>query len=498
MDDNFGILPYKLGQAKITVQTHNLIHYYDLNPIVDEANKLDNKTQTISNSLITNPEYYNNSATYLKILNLTKKRVERKINQLIPRPRRTKRGLINIAGSIFKAITGNLDAKDGIHYENLIKELQQNQNELTTNIYRQNSISLNVIENFNLTMFQMSKNMEIIEKRIKEIGYIAKETANKENMYFIKDILIQIINLYEIFDSILQDIETSITFAKLGTFHPSIMETADLFLELKKLEIKVKPQNLPLQVTLENTLEYEKVIEVESFILNGRITYLLKVPLTNTDNFDYYHLYSIPIRRQSQFKVVIPRGKYLILNQIHYSYPEESCKRMSQDLFICKPETLEETGESSPCETQLLNSLQSSRNCQQIDVTITRAVANRVDSSNKWILVIPTDKTIKLICNGQEEYKKMSGSFLLTVPKECRAKGEDVTITNDRSTTTMNEPITFPKLDNQPPNLLHLDLDFHLQELKLDELHKLRSEIQENYPKLLYNPVSTLLVYGQY
>ncbi|XP_066157801.1 uncharacterized protein, partial [Euwallacea fornicatus] len=322
-----------------------------------------------------------------------------------------------------------------------------------------------------------------MEKRIKQIGYMTQETASKENMYFIKDILIQIINLYEIIDSMLQDIETSITFAKLGTFHPSIMETANLFLELKKLEIKVKPQNLPLQITLENILEYEKIIEVESFILNGRITYLLNIPLTNLDNFDYYHLYSIPVRRQSPFRAVIPRGKYLILNQDHYAYPEEACKRTSQNLFICKPEILEETSENGPCETQLLNSLQASANCQQIDVTITRAIANRIDSSDRWVLIMPTEKTIKLKCNGQEEYKRISGSFLLTVPEECRAEGEDIVINNDRSTTAANEPITFPRLEDQPPKLPHLDLNFHLQEVKLDELHRLKSEIQENNPE---------------
>ncbi|XP_066157763.1 uncharacterized protein [Euwallacea fornicatus] len=137
-----------------------------------------------------------------------------------------------------------------------------------------------------------------------------------------------------------------------------------------------------------------------------------------------------------------------------------------------------------PCETQLLNSLQASANCQQIDVTITRAIANRIDSSDRWVLIIPTEKTIKLKCNGQEEYKRISESFLLTVPEECRAEGEDIVINNDRSTTTTNEPITFPRLDDQPPNLPHLDLNFHLQEVKLDELYRLKSEIQEDNPEL--------------
>lgn len=50
--DNAGILPFKLGNAKLTEYTHTLIHYYDLNPILVEINKLHFKAENITSSLI--------------------------------------------------------------------------------------------------------------------------------------------------------------------------------------------------------------------------------------------------------------------------------------------------------------------------------------------------------------------------------------------------------------------------------------------------------------
>lgn len=40
---------------------------------------------------------------------------------------RNKRGLINVLGSVFKFVSGNLDASDGERYNAAIKELQTNQ-----------------------------------------------------------------------------------------------------------------------------------------------------------------------------------------------------------------------------------------------------------------------------------------------------------------------------------------------------------------------------------
>lgn len=489
---NPGIIPLKLGNAKLTEYTHTLIHYYDLNPILIEINKLHFKSENITNSLITHKEYFAESSNYLKILNLTQDRVENKIKEILPHPQRTRRGLVNIVGSIFKAITGNLDASDGEHYEKIIQILEQNQNKLAGNIRNQNSISTSVINKFNSTVQQIGQNEKLIENKINQISLIVQKTTYRENSHFIKDLLNQIINLYEIINSILQDIENSITFARLKIMHPSIITLNDLFNELKKLEKLVGSNLLPLPINLEHMFSFEKIIDIDCFILNNKITYLLRVPISKPSDFEYFHLYSVPTIHQSLFKVVIPRDKYLIKNQLHYSYRGTPCKEVVPSLFICEEEDLQEIEMGSPCEVQLLQSTKNTSTCQQIDVTITQPVINQLDKTNSWLLILPTDKIVELKCPVQDERRKLCGTFLVNIPIECRFKFDEISIThNQQIIDSGKQPILFPDLEYTPPQFPLLNLSFHLHKIKLDELHELRNKIEENEPHI-FNEVSTV------
>lgn len=123
INDNPGIIPLNLGTAKVQEFTYTLIHYYDLNPIILEINKLYIKSKNISETIIPNSEYLFETSNYFKILKLIQDRVETKIVEILPHPNRIKRGLINALGSVFKAVSGNLDASDGERYEKLIAEL---------------------------------------------------------------------------------------------------------------------------------------------------------------------------------------------------------------------------------------------------------------------------------------------------------------------------------------------------------------------------------------
>lgn len=167
-----------MGQAKIQEYTHTFIHYYDLNPIIIEINRLHIQSINLLININTNPNYTAETSNYVKILNLTKDKVEVKLKEIIPHPQRTKRGLINGLGSIFKSITGNLDASDGERYDKLIRQLQVNQNDLAGNIVQQNTISLEIINKFNETVQQIKHNEKLLQSKIEQIAIIAEQVGN--------------------------------------------------------------------------------------------------------------------------------------------------------------------------------------------------------------------------------------------------------------------------------------------------------------------------------
>nr|CAI5841908.1 unnamed protein product [Callosobruchus analis] len=69
-----------------------------------------------------------------------------------------------------QAITGNLDARDGEKFESLTSELQNNQNKISEAINSQSTLSVELIDNFNKTISQVTHNQLVLENKIKELS----------------------------------------------------------------------------------------------------------------------------------------------------------------------------------------------------------------------------------------------------------------------------------------------------------------------------------------
>lgn len=433
---------------------------------------------------------------------MTKEKVEIKLKEILPHPQRTKRGLINGLGSIFKSISGNLDAADGERYDNLIRQIQNNQNKLAAGIAKQNSISTDIINKFNLTIQQISHNEKALQSEIERIAAIAEQNLKRKNSNFIKDILNQIINMYEIINSILQDIENSITFTRLNIMHPSIIKTVDLFKELLKLKKNIQPGQLPFEVTLQNTLLAEKLIEIECYILNNKITYLLRLPIMYPETFNYYHLYPIPVYSQSQFKAIIPNNKYLLKNKLYFTFESDKCTKLAPQYFACKKLDIKEIDENSPCEIQLLD-IKNTSACKRTQIKITRPIIKQLEESTQWIGMFPSKQAITMKCQQQEEVQKLIGTYLINIPIGCEVITAQEKINNKEQALNQNEPIFFPQLDQERNPAPYQNFTIHLENINLDELQDIKKQIVENQPQIFYDDVGishipstwTLLLY---
>lgn len=455
-----------------------LIHYYDLNPIIMEINKLHLKAQNITNILTTHTEYLDDNAIHLQILGISQTRVENKIKEIVPQSQRIKRGLVNMLGSVFKAVTGNLDALDGERYDQIIKQIQSNQNQLAENAFKQNSISLQIISKFNKTVEQVGKHEKLLESKIKQISYIMQKTTFKENSIYIKNVLSEIINLYTYIDSLLQDVENSITFCKLKTIHPSIIKTEDLFLELKSLEKRVGTEQMPIKPELDNIHLYEDIIDIECFIHNNKITYLLHIPITRKEQFELYHLYSTPILKESRFKTILPRNKFLIKSKLHFAYQTQGCQKISSQQYFCNSKDLTEIDEKNcPCAVCLLSQIRECSGCQPIEIQIEEPIVNQLSNSHQWLIVSPKKQKVKLQCPTQIEALNLFGTYIVDIPRGCEFSINDQFIVTDEKTSNASMSILFPDFGELPNLMPSLKLDFKMNDLKLDGLQELRTQI---------------------
>lgn len=483
----------KLGTAKLQQSSFTLIHYFDLNSLILEINKLNIKSNNLTLLINKNKNYTFDSINYLNILNVLQDRVHSELNQIIPRSERIKRGIINALGSVFKTISGNLDASDGERYDTLINNLQTNQKNLAENILKQNSLSLRVINKFNSTVKQILHNEKLLEFKINQIEQIVQGAVYRENSMFIKDALIQLINIYQIVDNILQDIENSIAFSKSRIFHSSIMKTEDLFNELINIQKIVGIDKMPLNVTFENILLYEKFIQVECYILHNRITYLLKIPLTFKETFDYFHLYSVPVYVKGLFKVVIAKNKFLLKNKLHYTFQTNKCHDTRDQLFICDESDVREVKDQDSCAVQLLGEIQNLSQCYQIETKISHSFSKQLSSSNNWIYVTPFEEIMNLKCLQQEESVRVFGTYLLEVPVNCRVKtNNELIFNNQKSIKVKPQPFLFSDFYGNIDLLQSVNLSAHIDNINLDELYKLKSEIKDNKPQLVFEKVSAV------
>lgn len=501
LNSNPGIIPLKLGSAKLEKYSHSLIYFYDLNPLGNEIQKLNKKSFQIVELINKNRNYSYETSNYLKILKLVKETTETKLSEIIPRPMRPKRGLINGVGSIFKAITGNLDASDGERYEALIRQLQINQEKLSSSIVTQNSISLELITKFNNTIEKVSHNEKLLEDRLNQIAKMVENNLFNEDILFIKDVLIQLITLYEYITSILQDIENSITFAKIKILHPSIIKTTDLYRELVILQKYLKKQNnLPFPVTSENIPFFEKLIQIDCYVLNNKITYILHIPIMDPESFDYYHLHSIPFLSQNQFGTIIPKNKFLLKNNLHYIFQNEPCLETRANSFICpKNNNKNSIKEDAPCEVQILQG-KGTNKCKQVGLTLSKPVIEHLENTNEWIIVLPEKQTVVLKCKN-EEFRKLSGIFLIKLPKNCTIQIEELIIINDQTSSNNYQPIIFPDFKIDSPVNFNKIANFELEELNLQDLQEIKTRLIQNYPILENDKITsfpsawTILIY---
>ncbi|KAJ8728952.1 hypothetical protein PYW07_006648 [Mythimna separata] len=154
------------------------------------------------------------------IMNIT---IER-YNQLIPSIR-IKRGLIDPAGSIIKALTGNLDNDDAIRYDRLISSLQSQQNVAINKI----TLISEIVDTFVNITNSTRNNFIVLEKTIEEIEEILNNTQFQTSKNLVLNTYNLLIHNFQILLTRLDEVETAVAFSRVNVLHQSILNTTELF-----------------------------------------------------------------------------------------------------------------------------------------------------------------------------------------------------------------------------------------------------------------------------
>lgn len=413
--------------------------------------KLNIQTKNLYTNISRNQLYIRELSNFATILNTSKLNVENKIYEILPlqniypkKSMRSKRGILNGLGSVFKVITGNLDASDGEHFENLIRQLSKNQNKLQKEIIQTHSVSHELIQKFNESLNQIYHHENLLQSKL----LIIQRSINRQNEEYsliaLKDVFIQLINIYQLIFQKLQDIENSIAFSKLQTLHSSILTQNDLFREISKFDIS--SNQLPFILSLDNMYLFEKLINVESYIYDNRITFILSVPVTYIIDFVYYQVIPVPKlmpNSSSLFSTILPTSNIILYSQMYFAYNPRQCQKFDETYF-CRNAQIKQFPElEDSCEMSILTMKTIHSQCKLIQNHVAEPIIYPIESSNKWIGVFPKKLQLTLSCNEQKSILMVHGTYFLVIPQNCQISTPKEIIANRDRTVQKSDILHF-------------------------------------------------------
>lgn len=346
---------------------------------------------------------------------------------------RKRRGILNGLGTIWKSITGNLDASDGEYFNECINKVSRDEREIENLLKNQISVTTSVIKNFNATI----QSLQIDEQTFNaDIDEIHKSIADISDILAFNNAQIKILSLcetlmesYTFLENSLSEIINAVAFARLKILHSSIITPADLIDSLKGISQSLQKANLPLPVYSSSIAQYIDIIELEAYQSDTKIVFVLKVPLVEPESYTLYHLYPIPILdNHTEFHHIIPTTRTFIArdddSMLYVSLRDlKMCKNLRPNQKICSDVLPYPIDSDSICEAQLLKRTVFTlpRTCQVSLLYATDYNVEEIDH-NLWLVTISEPLPVTIKCSGKEVLTKIiKTNSLLKLQPGCNS-----------------------------------------------------------------------------
>ena len=322
IENTIGLYYERENDVRISEDHWNLIVYKDLSTISDAFSRNQLILDNLNRRIIYNP---NNTQSFsltlrahAKTLGAISKRISTNLETIqLETQRRYKRGILNGVGSIWKAISGNLDAADGEYFNDCIDKLEKDDREIQALLKNQIHIVSTTIKNFNNTIRKLLIDEQNFNDNIRKIQDAINDAQIESQMLHAQlntiDICESLLESFIIIEEEIRDTIDSLTFSKLGLLHPSVIKPDELMQQLIMISKNLDHNNLPLQPSLANLPGLVDLIVLKAFQTDKRLVFVLQIPLVSNDQFSTYHLYSIPTKNvgQNAYHTIIPESKYI-------------------------------------------------------------------------------------------------------------------------------------------------------------------------------------------
>lgn len=431
--------------------------------------------------------------THLSLLTQISNVIQSKFDEVFLDTKRYKRGILNGIGTIFKSITGNLDAEDGEYYSNCIYKLNNDEHQLENLIKNQISVTTSVIKNFNLTIQKLQIDEETFNKDIKEIEKsilsISHDVKSVQTKLKFLEICEQLMASYLYIEDSLNDILNAITFARLKIIHTSIITPIDLITSLQEISQNLHRNNLPLSIKLSKVAQYLDIIELQAFQTDSSLIFVLKIPLVDPQTYTAYQLYPIPIldNRTGLHHILSVSQKYIARDDDSLMFlpiPDlDECKQLYMGTKLCSDLFAYPIDNNAICEARLFKNLMKlPENCQT-SLIISQGYNVQKLQENTWLVINAEPLHVTINCpkrNSKTEIitknsviKLQPSCYAFVGITKIQASSNEVLDVKDNT-----HPIQIPyECCNELPDKIHFP---ELKPLKLNNLNTEDLEIAKH------------------
>lgn len=470
IDQNNGLLPLKIGNALIKTSQWTLVRNYNLTDVIEEFNELKISHDNIINTILESK--FKIFQGQMKIVEIQKDRIEKQLQQLLPSKfLRIKRGVINGLGSIIKVITGNLDEEDAKRYDQSIKELTNNQNDLITTQKEQIFIMKDCITKFHNDTQKLLSSQNLIRNHLKMIDAYINTTTETQQILFIHLTLSQLATSYQLIFDHFEQIETALTFSKLNTLHNTIVDPETFLEELTKLN-KMSTNKLPFQPSKENLVIIERLASIKSYQKDCELTFLITVPVTNNKYYEYFRLLPIPVNVNSSMQIIVPKNKFLIIDEQNYHLNNEACLEISNNYFCTNQIELLPIIEKTPCEVAIVRSQSVINNCNIIKTNVNELIVKTLMNN---LLYVFSSKSINVmsICDNKKSSFNIIHSNLIDL-ENCAINISNKMYKGYTKSKLKLEFFNLPRINFETSNYVKPEISFDtVNDNELEDYNKL-------------------------
>lgn len=302
----------------------------------------------------------------------------------------SKRGLLNIIGSVSKSLFGTLDEDDLTLINKNIDKLFDSNNNMKIIIANQSALIKQVLNDERLqTVSAVNNDLEDLTNTVHKDEILGSLLIHTE--FLISELHI---NINEIIETII--------LGKRGIINPQFVKANQFLTTLKQITDK---NFLTNHITPE-TANFQTLLDISSLkisVRNNKLLYFIRVPLLENTAWKIIKIYPIPIQKNKIFLAPVIEEPIVFSSEDQYlpvdeAYMNKYCKKTAK-LQICKftHPSYSKTG-MKECELELMDHSVSPKNCNYVIFKINVLTFIPLETENNYLVIPEHEVQLDALC----------------------------------------------------------------------------------------------------